>query len=538
MSSLRSGLKYRGNVSETQENLETTRAAPKIPPISRKSLPISKKYELSEETHKNAHKIASARSVEIKPNPSQKGDNWFCAECKKDLRSEKESIGCDFENCNKWFHPSCLSGKTVFDKEFWQCHLCSISKDSLPLQVDDDIPAISPKVKLGELKGTQFVETIESIYEKIVLWQRNTFKLPTGKAGKNFLKEMTTIFDYFNSGSPLQPYAMKMVMIYAPLMLQKPSKNSKTKDHTICLNRRLLLWQNGDLIGLLREGKAIQKRLTSSKNRRTNDSLKIFTRLMLQGKVSAALKWINSAKHGLLDVTPEVHEQLLQKHPEASDLKEGSVFHGPHHIPPEVTFHPIDSHAIYTAAKNTHGSSGPSGIDADSWQRFLCSKSFGKESDKLCTAIAELTRKIASTKQNPKHLSAYTASRLIPLDKGDNKHSVRPIGVGEVLRRIVGKSIVHLLKQDIAQSTAPIQSCGGVKGGVEAAVHGLRAIWEDSETEGVILVDASNAFNCLNRRAGLQNTGILCPEIVTYLENTSFTFRLIHYGWKRSKDQK
>ena len=37
------------------------------------------------------------------------------------------------------------------------------------------------------------------------------------------------------------------------------------------------------------------------------------------------------------------------------------------------------------------------------------------------------------------------------------------------------------------------------------------------------MVDASNAFNCLNRKAGLQNTGILCPEIYTYLRNTYST---------------
>ena len=135
-------------------------------------------------------------------------------------------------------------------------------------------------------------------------------------------------------------------------------------------------------------------------------------------------------------------------------------------------------------------------------------------------AIAEFTRKVASENQDPDHLAPFTAARLIPLDKGDGNHGVRPIGIGEVLRRIVGKAIIKLLKHDVAQCTAPMQLCGGVKGGVEAAVHGLRAVWEDDETEAVLLVDARNAFNCMNRKTGLQNTGIVCPELYTYLNNT------------------
>ena len=69
---------------------------------------------------------------------------------------------------------------------------------------------------------------------------------------------------------------------------------------------------------------------------------------------------------------------------------------------------------------------------------------------------------------DPQHIRSYTASRLIPLDKNPG---VRPVGVGEVLRRIVGKSITTSLKPELIESTGPIQMCAGIKGGVEAAVH-------------------------------------------------------------------
>ena len=56
--------------------------------------------------------------------------------------------------------------------------------------------------------------------------------------------------------------------------------------------------------------------------------------------------------------------------------------------------------------------------------------------------------------------------------------------------------------------------------GNEAAVHAMRAIYCDSATEAVLLVNASNAFNCLNRQVSLHNLQILFPPFATILINT------------------
>jgi len=77
-----------------------------------------------------------------------------------------------------------------------------------------------------------------------------------------------------------------------------------------------------------------------------------------------------------------------------------------------------------------------------------------------------------------------------------------------------------LLQKDLVGATAPIQVCAGLQGGVEAAVHAARECFEDPETEAIILVDAENAFNLLNREASLNNMYIVCPEVATYIMNT------------------
>ena len=69
-------------------------------------------------------------------------------------------------------------------------------------------------------------------------------------------------------------------------------------------------------------------------------------------------------------------------------------------------------------------------------------------------------------------------------------------------------------------SAGPLQVCAGQEGGCEAAVHAMRHIFEDPLTEGVLLVDATNAFNTINRQAALHNIASLCPPLSQILFNT------------------
>ena len=50
---------------------------------------------------------------------------------------------------------------------------------------------------------------------------------------------------------------------------------------------------------------------------------------------------------------------------------------------------------------------------------------------------------------------------------------------------------------------------GGLKSGIEGGVHAMRELWADDDTEVVVLVDASNAFNSLDRQTALWNCRIL-----------------------------
>ena len=64
-----------------------------------------------------------------------------------------------------------------------------------------------------------------------------------------------------------------------------------------------------------------------------------------------------------------------------------------------------------------------------------------------------------------------------------------------------------------------LQVCAGQEAGAEAAIRAMYDIYNDEHSEEVVLVDAENAFNSINRNVMLHNISLLCPTISTYVSN-------------------
>ena len=67
------------------------------------------------------------------------------------------------------------------------------------------------------------------------------------------------------------------------------------------------------------------------------------------------------------------------------------------------------------------------------------------------------------------------------------------IGIGEIIRRINGKSVMTLLKGDVTQAAGALQVCAGQDGGCEAAIHALKKAFDSEDCEAVLLVDAAKS---------------------------------------------
>ena len=154
------------------------------------------------------------------------------------------------------------------------------------------------------------------------------------------------------------------------------------------------------------------------------------------------------------------------------------------------------------------------------YHHLLSSRKYKVENRELRRKIAILARKLATETLDPLILEAYVSYRLISLDKNPG---VRPIGVGEFLRGIVGKCIEWVLKEDFQLAAGHLQTAVGLNSGAEAAIHSMRCIFEDDRTDAMILDDARNAFNLLNHQEALHNIQVIYPETATILVNISQT---------------
>ena len=302
------------------------------------------------------------------------------------------------------------------------------------------------------------------------------------------------------------------------------NRRSKTKDHVACLGRRLRAWKEGNLNELTLEGRTIQGRLSkSNKPMATQNLSRSFANFMFAGKTKAALDLLSHAENGGIlhpsdpsdPNSPSVRDTLINKHPQGQRAHPECIVPSPPQEIHPVVFDSIDANAIRSASLRTTGSAGPSGLDAYEWRR-LCT-AFNGASTGLCSALAQAAKRLCTSHVDPRSVSPLLACRLIALDKHPG---VRPIGIGDTARRIIARAALFTIRPDVQTATGCIQLCGGQISGLEAAVHAVRSAFALDENEAVLLVDASNAFNSLNRQVALHNISRICPPLSTILINT------------------
>ena len=135
-----------------------------------------------------------------------------------------------------------------------EADVLTIETDILLANIANCIPDEPyPNKDWHDITGLEFTQTIDNVYDEIEHWRKNIFKLPSGTAGRSFISLLTNWLDYFNRGTEFRRIALKVFMVLPCLLLQKPSRQSKSKDHLKKLEEREQLWNEGRIDELMRE---------------------------------------------------------------------------------------------------------------------------------------------------------------------------------------------------------------------------------------------------------------------------------------------
>ena len=144
----------------------------------------------------------------------------------------------------------------------------------------------------------------------------NLFVMPTKRSlnccfwEEIYINEATHRFNLWINNTQYESVAQKTVHVMPALLLQKPSKFSKSNEQLEALSRWLSLWDEGRIDELLHEDRTIQDCLKSSKTQ----SRQV---LMNKRNVSGTLKLLtNSMSNGILLLSNKTLDFLEQKHTE------------------------------------------------------------------------------------------------------------------------------------------------------------------------------------------------------------------------------
>ena len=310
-------------------------------------------------------------------------------------------------------------------------------------------------------------------------------------------------------------------------MLQHDRMVCKGTDIRRLLDRRVGQWHDGHFDLLVQKADHCDSGLKHSRRANIDEDnvTRIFSQLMLQGKVKAAVRWATERTRGELLIPSDVVDDgsgttvldvLHQKHPSAQPPGASSL------VPCDdlPLFEDIEitgSHLLFVAHR-IRGGAGPGGCDAGHWRDVLLW--FGTHSSRLRDAVAALARQLLNSIVPWDDINALVANRLIALDKCPG---VRPMGIGETLWSVIGKAVCYATRVDVELACGSDQLCGSVKSGIEGAIHAMTSLFlQHGATSGwgVLLMDVSNAFNSLNRVALLWNVRVLWPCCSQFIFNT------------------
>ena len=291
----------------------------------------------------------------------------------------------------------------------------------------------------------------------------------------------------------------KLLLLLPRMILFRPSRGGAVPRRK--LEARITAFQQGAWLELLAEGACCaEKALTQSVRRRrrqqSDDDGKRAARalsLVYMGELSAARQALESAP-----VAPGTMATLRaltdpeKRPPVPRDDLSGVVAE----LQPAAKFE-LDSVEFLVCLRRARrgAAAGPSGMTSDHLFPVLESE----VASELLSQVASLL----SVGQVPHTiLEAIRLGRLTALQKPDG--GVRGIVVGDIIRRLVARTIAKQISEKVEAATAPFQYALKTKAGCECVAHVLQTLTDLDPEATIMSIDGVGAHDLISRNAMLE----------------------------------
>lgn len=238
--------------------------------------------------------------------------------------------------------------------------------------------------------------------------------------------------------------------------------------------------------------------------------IKLVQAKLSDGDISGTIR-ILSSNDSIAVVNAETYHKLLEKHPQpivACELENEQT---------------VDSQPVSAAEVNKSifgfaaGSSG--GMDGIKPQHLkdMVGKETGDHGEKVLESLGAFSDLCLNGKV-PVYVTHFLyGAALCGLNKKDD--SVRPIAIGNALRRLVSRIGSARISERMGNEFRPKQLGYGTRGGCEAGVHAARHFvnYPHENIKVMVKLDFRNAYNEIERHPMLMATKDKCPEIFPFM---------------------
>ena len=249
-------------------------------------------------------------------------------------------------------------------------------------------------------------------------------------------------------------------------------------------------------------------------------------RAMEDGQYKKATQDLTSG--GLAQASAEVYEEMLAKHPQVNSPPTPTA-----PAPPPVQVVEVD---VIKALKSfSNGSApGPSSFRANHFKEavFCPSPDRANNAIQALLGVVDLLRLLCTSRAPPEAVPHLCGASLFAGKKKGG--GLRPIAVGEILRRLTFKCISRGVQAEAFCVLTPLQVGVGVPVGCEAIVHAVAHVQEDAnihpEERWTLLLDFSNAFNSVDWGSMFREVSDRIPSLAARMESCYMAQPFLHLG--------